>query len=99
NAGRVGAESPLRCDGRVPASHGSDVSGSPSRPPDSGSTIRVIAGSALCILSIAGALYGFVSLIQVLDGGGYGSPAMRHQLVVLGAAGAGLAGGIATLIW
>ena len=75
------------------------MSGSPASSQDSGSTIRLIGGSALCILSIAGALYGFVSLIHVLDAGGYGSPAMRQQLVVLGAAGAGLAGGIATLIW
>jgi hypothetical protein len=75
------------------------VSGSPAPSQDSGSTIRLIAGSTLCILSIAGALYGFVSLIQVLDAGGYGSSAMRQQLVVLGVAGAGLAGGIATLIW
>jgi hypothetical protein len=74
------------------------VSAAP-RSADAGSTIRLIGGSTLCILSIAGALFGFISLIQVLDAGGYGTPAMRNELVVLGVAGAGLAAGIAIVIW
>ena len=40
-----------------------------------------------------------VQLITVLEGGGYGSDAMILALFVLGAAGAMLAGGIATVIW
>jgi hypothetical protein len=35
----------------------------------------------------------------VLEGGGYGTTAMRTSLVILGFAGALLAAGIATLIW
>jgi hypothetical protein len=48
---------------------------------------------------MATALVGFVRLITVLESGGYGTQSMRTALVVLGAAGACFAGGIATLIW
>ena len=66
---------------------------------DQGSTVRLVIGAGLTVTAIAGALIGFVRLIMVLEGGGYGTPAMRYALVILGAAGACLAGGIATLIW
>jgi hypothetical protein len=42
---------------------------------------------------------GFVRLITVLESGGYGTTPMLYALVVLGFAGACLAGGVATLIW
>jgi hypothetical protein len=45
------------------------------------------------------AVIGFARLFGVLEGGGYGTSAMRTALVVLGVAGACLATGIATLIW
>ena len=45
------------------------------------------------------AVIGFVRLITVLEGGGYGTPPMRQALLILGTAGAFLASGIATLIW
>jgi len=51
------------------------------------------------VVAVTTAVLGFVRLIGVLDGGGYGTPAMRQALVVLGAAGALLAGGVAALIW
>jgi hypothetical protein len=35
----------------------------------------------------------------VLERGGYGTPAVRDALIVLGVAGALLAAGIATVIW
>ena len=44
-------------------------------------------------------LIGFVRLIRLLEGGGYGTPAMRGALVILGVAGALFATGIATVIW
>jgi hypothetical protein len=73
------------------------VSGGPPR--DRGSTPRLLIGATLTIVAISLALVGFVRLIAVLEGGGYGTPSMRYALVVLGAAGASLAAGIATLIW
>jgi hypothetical protein len=51
------------------------------------------------IVALTIATFGFLQLVRVLDGGGYGSPAMRHALVLLGSAGACLAAGVATLIW
>jgi hypothetical protein len=53
----------------------------------------------LMIVALTIATVGFLQLIRVLDGGGYGSPAMRQALIVLGSAGACLAAGVATLIW
>jgi hypothetical protein len=38
-------------------------------------------------------------LFSILDAGGYGTPAMRTALVLLGIAGGCLATGVATLIW
>ena len=64
-----------------------------------GSALRVITGIVLIIVAFAAAAFGFTRLVGVLDGGGYGTPAMRQALTVLGIAGAFLAGGIATLIW
>lgn len=68
-------------------------------PPDTGSTLRLILGSVAFVLGIALSVFGFLRLIVVLDGGGYGTSAMRTALVILGAAGSFLAAGIATLIW
>ena len=45
------------------------------------------------------ALVGFVRLVTVLEGGGYGTSAMRGALIVLGVSGASFSAGIATLIW
>jgi len=45
------------------------------------------------------AILGFARLVDVLDHGGYGTPPMRNALLILGGAGAGLASGLATLIW
>ena len=59
----------------------------------------MIAGTVLVITGVALALVGFVYLVSVLDSGGYGTSSMRNALVVLGASGASLAAGVATLIW
>lgn len=64
-----------------------------------GSTIRLIMGSVLAVGSVFTAMFGFVTLIRTLEGGGYGTPAMRQALFILGAAGAGLGAGVATIIW
>jgi hypothetical protein len=64
-----------------------------------GSAIRVVAGLVFTIVAAAVAIIGFSRLFAVLEGGGYGTPPMRHALIVLGVAGACLATGIATLIW
>lgn len=71
----------------------------PPVPRAGGSGWRLLAGALLLIIALAAATYGFVTLVRVLDGGGYGTPAMRHALAILGLAGACLAGGIATVIW
>jgi hypothetical protein len=70
-----------------------------NHPRTRGSGGRLLVGALLIIVALATAVFGFLSLFRVLDGGGYGSPAMRWALVVLGTAGALLAAGIATLIW
>ena len=75
------------------------MSSPPAPSKSQGSTIRLLIGSTLTITAILTALVGFVRLISVLEGGGYGTTAMRTALFVLGFAGALLAGGIATLIW
>lgn len=73
---------------------------SPSpRPPGEGSAVWVVAGLVFTIVAAAMAMIGFSRLFSVLDAGGYGTPAMRHALVILGVAGACLATGIAVLIW
>jgi hypothetical protein len=66
---------------------------------DHGSALRLIIGAGLLVAAVSLALIGFVRLIAVLEAGGYGTPAMRNALFVLGLAGGCLAGGIATLIW
>lgn len=66
---------------------------------DRGSAWRLLTGALLVIVALATAVYGFISLVRVLDGGGYGTGAMRGTLVLLGTAGAMLAAGIATVIW
>jgi hypothetical protein len=64
-----------------------------------GSSIRLLIGGTLVVLAAAVALIGFVRLIVVLEGGGYGTSAMRLALGVLGLAGALLSTGIALVIW
>ena len=75
------------------------MSARPPRPRDSGSTLRLLTGVVLIIVALTTAALGFVRLITVLDGGGYGTSAMRLALFALGIAGALLASGVATLIW
>jgi hypothetical protein len=53
----------------------------------------------LCVVALATTVYGFLQLASVLERGGYGTPAVRNALIVLGLAGALLAAGIATIIW
>ena len=68
-------------------------------PAAQGANLRLIIGAVLCIASVAVAVFGFVTLIRTLEAGGYGTPAMRTALVILGTSGAGLAAGVATVIW
>jgi hypothetical protein len=63
------------------------------------STLRLLIGAGLTVVAVATSLIGFVRLITVLEGGGYGTPAMRYAFAILGFAGACLAAGVATLIW
>ena len=67
--------------------------------PGEGSVLRLLTGVVLFIVAVVVAIYGFLTLVRVLEGGGYGTPPMRRALVTLGVAGACLAGGIATIIW
>ena len=53
----------------------------------------------LVIIAFSSAAIGFVRLTTTLDQGGYGTPAMRFALFILGIAGACLGAGIVTLIW
>lgn len=71
----------------------------PPRPSDRGSTLRLLTGLVFTIVAMATAAIGFSRLFNLLEAGGYGTPAMRTALVILGVAGACLATGIATLIW
>ena len=61
--------------------------------------MRLLAGVCLIVIAIGVTVFGFFNLAGVLERGGYGTPAMRGALAVLGGAGALLAGGIATIIW
>lgn len=61
--------------------------------------IRLAVGILLCVSALAITVYGFFRLAGVLEHGGYGTPAVRDALIVLGLAGGLLAGGIATIIW
>jgi hypothetical protein len=71
----------------------------PTAPSNGGSGWRLLTGALLFIVAMVIAVYGFLSLVRVLDSGGYGTPAMRTALVTLGFAGACFAGGVATIIW
>jgi hypothetical protein len=76
------------------------VSGAPTPSrKNEGSSIRLLLGSVLIIAALATMLIGFVRLIRLLEGGGYGTPAMRTALAILGVSGAFFATGIATVIW
>jgi hypothetical protein len=68
-------------------------------PSGDASTLRLIVGAVLVAAALTTALLGFLRLIRVLEAGGYGTSEMRTSLVVLGAAGAMLAAGIAVVIW
>lgn len=59
----------------------------------------MIFGAVLAVGSVFMAVFGFINLIRTLEGGGYGTPAMRQALFILGCAGAGLGAGVATVIW
>jgi hypothetical protein len=64
-----------------------------------GSGLRLIIGAVLAVGSVFTAVFGFVTLVRTLEAGGYGTPAMRQALFILGSAGAGLGAGVATIIW
>ena len=78
---------------------------SPAPPANSGasggrgSSLRLLTGMVLFVVALAIAAFGFATLVRVLDSGGYGTPAMRQALLLMGIAGAFLAGAIATIIW
>jgi hypothetical protein len=71
----------------------------PPAPPRRGSILRFVVGILLCVAALVTTVYGFFRLASVLEQGGYGTPAVRDALIVLGFAGALLSGGIATIIW
>jgi hypothetical protein len=71
----------------------------PPAPARRGSILRFVVGVLLCVAAVVTTVYGFFRLARVLEEGGYGTPAVRDALIVLGFAGALLAGGIATIIW
>jgi hypothetical protein len=75
------------------------VSDEADSPSDSGSLARLFVGIALLVGALGIGVFGFFNLATVLDGGGYGTPAVRNALIVLGAAGGCLAAGVATVIW
>jgi hypothetical protein len=60
---------------------------------------RLLIGVLLFMVAIVLAIYGFRNLVRILESGGYGTPAMRNAFGLLGAAGALLASGVATIIW
>ena len=67
--------------------------------PTGGSGWRLLTGALLFIVAMVVAVYGFLSLVRVLDSGGYGTEPMRNALSTLGVAGACFAGGVATIFW
>lgn len=67
--------------------------------PAGGSGWRLLFGALLFIVAMVIAVYGFLSLVRVLNSGGYGTPPMRIALATLGVAGACFAAAIATIIW
>jgi hypothetical protein len=70
----------------------------PARP-RRGSTLRLAIGVALIVAALAITVYGFLRLGRVLEAGGYGTPAVRDALIILGLAGACISAGIALIIW
>ena len=70
-----------------------------STPRRGGSGWRLLTGAVLFLVALVIAVYGFLTLVRVLNHGGYGTPPMVHALVILGLAGACFAGAIATIIW
>jgi hypothetical protein len=64
-----------------------------------GSPLRFTIGLLLCLIALVLTAYGFFRLAGVLERGGYGTPAVRDALIVLGGGGALLSAGIATIIW
>jgi hypothetical protein len=58
-----------------------------------------VLGAVLLVAAVVMAAYGLLRLGWVLEGGGYGTPAVPRALAILGLAGASLATGIALLIW
>lgn len=71
----------------------------PEQSAGEGSLLRVLAGVVMIIVALTAATLGFVRLVNILDGGGYGTTSMRQALIIIGVAGGLLAGGVATLIW
>jgi uncharacterized membrane protein YuzA (DUF378 family) len=61
--------------------------------------VRLVVGALLILLALGVTVFGFFHLAAVLEQGGYGTPAVRNALGILGFAGALLATGIATIIW
>jgi len=69
------------------------------RPPRRGSMLRLVTGVVLCVAALVITVAGFLRLARVLEAGGYGTPAVRDALMILGLAGACISAGIALLIW
>lgn len=61
--------------------------------------VRLALGIVLTGGAVTASLLGFSDLTNALEATAYGSPAIRHALIVLGAAGAALGAGISLLIW
>lgn len=75
------------------------MTGAAPPPRADGSLVRLFVGASLFIGGIGVGIFGFFNLAGVLEQGGYGTPAVRNALVILGLAGGCLAAGIATVIW
>ena len=72
----------------------------PTSPPKRrGSALRVVISVVLVVASFAVAVFGGLRLADVLDHGGYGTPAVTNALLILVLAGGMLATGVALFIW
>lgn len=71
----------------------------PTPRPRRGSMFRLVTGVTLCVVALVVTVAGFLRLGRVLEAGGYGTPAVRDALMILGAAGACISAGIALIIW
>ena len=71
----------------------------PERVTRPGSVVRMLLGALMLVAALLLTIFGLLRLGSVLEGGGYGTPAVRQALVVLGLAGGAGATGIALLIW